>query len=232
MDAALQAFRARLYDEWLPAFCKERGLPVCGFDDTSIKLSAFDANNFIRAVGSAAGRDRGGGRYLCPRSTAFEQLFWEGERSVHPRRLTLWLEPVITIATIGRLHLDFGWTPEHLCMQPKTWAFDFAVYEPSDASTEYIVGEVKKNRRELDRMIELMQGYGRVGVVEEPAGGAKRNAWRKWRALRDRRAPLFWAVGPDDYTRLFAMHYPDAHVGIFNEISRDQLARALAPAVA
>jgi len=198
---------------------------TAGFKPESIRVSQFDAENFMRALDSGLVVDCGGGRYRCKMSSANEQIFWTGRKLVEPRPLTLWLEPVITIGTIARLGLDYEWPEETLCMQSKDWAFDFAVIRGIDNDDEHIVGEVKKTEREIDKLINHMEEYGRTGVVDGVSLPSSRtNSFRKWMSLLRCKAPLFWAVGPNDYTHLFLVDYRSGAKASFNKIELDNLA--------
>ncbi len=225
MNHDLEIFERRLHSEWLPEFCKDvkRQLSTDGFVEKSLKVTNFDAANFIRALDGGIVHDSGGGRYRCHRSNAFEQIFWEGWKSKKPRSLTLWVEPVITIATVARLHLDYGWPVESLCMQSKSWAFDFAVFKDESGANEFIAGEVKKNARELDSLMENMMEFGRLGSDECEEGGPRKNAFKKWHALRLCKAPYFWAVGPDNYTRLFSVAYRSDKTAKFTQVGLEDL---------
>lgn len=119
------------------------------------KIEEPDAYDFMDAV------DHGlvtyeKGAFVAACSRLKEYMFWEGLRTGVPRRLTLWLEPIITIAGLRRLQRDFGWPPDRLGMQSSTWAFDFVGYA-ADQETEVIVCEVKRTKREVDSLLELME---------------------------------------------------------------------------
>jgi hypothetical protein len=221
MDTTLEQFCKRLGEQWLPDFCNDpkRQLPTDGFAHASIRVSTTDASNFMRALDSNVVHDHGGGRYRCARSSVAEQIIWEGRRDTNPRKLTLWLEPIITIATMARLHLDYGWPTACLGMQSRQWAFDFEVFLHPDAAEATIAGEVKKHQRELDRMIELMMQFADLGVSAEPIKAAERNAFRKWRALRDGKIPYFCAVADDGHTRLFSVEYHGERHGAFHALA-------------
>lgn len=225
MDATLEHFRRRILSQWLPAFCNDpkRQLPTDGFVETSIKVSATDASNFMRALDNNVVHDQGGGRYRCARSSVAEQIIWEGRRDTTPRKLTLWLEPIITIATMARLHLDYGWPTAYLGMQSRQWAFDFEVFPQPDATEATIAGEVKKHQRELDRMIGLMMQFAANGVTAEPTKAVARNAFRKWQALRDGKTPYFCAVADDGYTQLFSVEYRGERHGAFHALTLEGL---------
>lgn len=146
MTNPLETFRSRLFEEWLPTFCNDpkRNLDPRGFTSTFAGLAERDAADFMRALDAGVVRDDGGGRYLAARKSAYESVFNHGARGVTPREIRLSLEPVITVATLGRLHLDHGWPKELLGLQPAKWEFDFAAYASPIAQSEYVAGEVKK----------------------------------------------------------------------------------------
>lgn len=222
MTTALQLFNKLLQDEWLPTFCTDpkRQFSPSGFRESSINITDFDARNFLRAIESGLVFDSGGGRYRCARSNAFEQIFWEGAKSMHPRPITLWVEPVITIATIARLSFDFGWPAQVLGMQSKDWAFDFVVYHSAADTNERIAGEVKKTIAEIDELVLHLRAYGEAGATAPISQHPKHiNSFKKWAALLRCRALLFWAVGPGDYTRIFEVQYGPNGTAVFSDVS-------------
>lgn len=226
MSTNLQRFTHRLQTEWLPAFCADpkRLFSPSGFKESSITITEVDAGNFLKAIDSGLVHDIGGGRYHCARSNAQEQIFWEGQKSVQPRPLTLWVEPVITIATMARLRFDFGWPAEVLGMQSKDWAFDFAVYRSATDKNERIAGEVKTSKAEIDELVLHLRAYGNTGATEPLSTLPKHiNSFKKWAALLRCRAPLFWAVGPGDYTRAFEVQYGLDGTAVFSDVDADLL---------
>lgn len=146
--------------------------------------------------------------FVCPRSRATEVIFWEGAKAVTPRPITLWLEPVITIAAMARLHLDYGWPLECLGTQSEKWKFDVMVFKSQDVKNEYVAGEVKKSSKELDELIINMQLSCAEGTLDySTASRARKNAHNKWLGLQRCRAPLFWALGPGGDSRLYEVFY-------------------------
>ena len=86
---ALEAFRARLDDEWLAPYCAMRGYEPRGFDRSSIDLlEERDAGDFLHACDTGL-VTHAAGVFRAPRSEVKEFLFWEHARGVVPRRLTL-----------------------------------------------------------------------------------------------------------------------------------------------
>jgi hypothetical protein len=155
-------------------------------------------------------RDKGGGRYVCAQSKVQEQLFWSGSKQESPRPITLWIEPIITIATVARLRFALGWPEELIGMQSRDWAFDFTVFRPSDLEKEYIAGEVKKSTREVDLLLENILRFAEVQSTECPSGKSRVvNSFKKWIAIRERTPAFFWVVGPDDYTKIFRISVSD-----------------------
>ena len=226
MPTELENFTKQLHAVWLPSFCldEKRKFDPSGFKNASIILAEFDASNFLRAIDSGLVRDTGGGRYQCLKSSAQEQIFWEGLKSVVPRPLTLWLEPVITIGTIARLSLDFGWPPEVLGMQSKDWAFDFVVYQSPTSTKEHISGEVKTTAIQCDNLIADLQTYGQTGTHESLSEHPRhKNSFKKWQSLLKGRANLLWVVGPDDYTHLFEVQYGPEKTANFLNTTLDRL---------
>lgn len=210
MDAQ-QEFWRRLREEWLPAYCNDpkRRYATEGFNASSKKVSEHDARDFLRAIDQKVVSVDGGGRFRMPRSKTHEVLFWEHSTLIVPRPITLWLEPVITIAAIARLHLDYGWPVDCLGMQSADSAFDLVGYDPPDFQDEHIAGEVKDNATQLDRLLAHMNQCSVEGNSQCLAPKTRKNAHRKVVGLKRCRAPVFWALGPDCDSRVFAVAYGD-----------------------
>lgn len=224
-DAILEEFTRRLLTDWLPNFCndQQRKFSVEGFKAESIKVSAYDAYDFIRALDHNIITDTGGGRYRMPQSKAFEQIFWEHERTIFPRPLTLWLEPVITIAAIARLHLDYGWPIEYIGTQSVKGEFDVIAFQPTDIVNEYIAGEVKKTSKEVDKLLTHMIEIGSNGSLKNnDVLDSRKNAHRKCLGLLRCKAPYFLAIGPDKDNRLFKINY-DEYIITFEKAAIDNL---------
>lgn len=205
------SFERLLYERLLPEFCNDptRRHPLAAFRPASIRVSNRDAVDFVRAWDAGLVEHQGRGMYRAPRSAASEQFFWHGPKRDEGRTLTLWLEPIITVAALGRLHLDFGWPRELLGMQSRDYAFDILAWDAA-AAREHIAGEVKKTETEVNQLISFMQEFGASGNPTMDASSLKGkalNAYRKVQALSARRVPLFWAVGPNGMNRLFAVTY-------------------------
>lgn len=222
----LHEFTERLLNVWLPAYCNDekRKYSEKGFNIRSMKVSAADARDFIRALDNNIVLDTGGGRYRMPQSKAIEVIFWEGAKKTIPRPITLWLEPIITIAAMARLHLDYGWPISYLGTQSEMWEFDIIAFKPNDLKNEYIAGEVKKSSKELDVLIHYMKDICSDGSLDNGSvPKEKRNAYKKCLGLRRCKAPFFWALGPDNDSRLFKVEYHADGSITFKIISDDNL---------
>src|SRR5690606_30736031 len=123
-------FKDRLIDEWLAPFCERHGYAMGGFVGASVeKLDPIDASDFLSAIDEGlVVHDRGIFRAPCSKAT--EQIFWQGDKKSSPRRISLWLEPIITMAGLFRLYAKYGWPKSQLGMQSRTWAFDLVAYTP------------------------------------------------------------------------------------------------------
>lgn len=202
MDA-LDEFKSRLPNAWLIPFCHARGYSHDGFDGEAVgKLSAADAHDFMQAIDLGLVAHRGG-FFSAPRSKAKEQIFWQGPRDSVPRKVTLWLEPIITIAGLLRLHRDFNWPSEQLGLQSRTWAFDLVAYDAT-LESEAIACEVKKTEHEIEMLLYFMHRHLDTPARAEPRlKAAERNAFKKVLALRESACTVFWALGPDRYGHVF-----------------------------
>lgn len=198
-------FMRRLREEWLPAYCNDpkRSYSVGGFRLGDDSLTENDARDFLRALDAGVVRQADRQRFQMAHGLASETLFWEGEKKINPRPISLWLETVITIAAAGRLHLDFGWPVELLGMQSKDYAFDVMAFKPPDFESEYVAVEVKKSCREVEHLLRNLHGCCAGEHDASCEKGTRKNAHRKWVALCARRPRLFWAVGPSPESQLF-----------------------------
>lgn len=205
---ALEDFERVVFDELVPEFCadEKRQCNPSSFKKESVKVHETDARDFVRAWKGGLLSHQGRGLYRASRNAASEQFFWTGAKQPTPRSFTLWIEPVITVGALARLHWDYGWPKELIGTQSVDWAFDLVTFQPG-AGNEHIAGEVKKSVMEIERLLLFMRQFGQNPDLEVPAAGPARNAYMKVAALRARHAPLFWAVGPAGLSKVFRVHY-------------------------
>jgi len=202
--ASLSDFQDRLFEIWLPSFCEapHRNHSTDGFIRESIgKLTEHDAYWFLRAIDLGLASESGG-FFVAPLSKAKEQIFWTGAKNINPRPLTLWVEPIITIGALAKLYELYEWPIEKLGTQSKTWAFDLVGYG-DDANDEVLACEVKKSTKEIDVLIELMKVFAADSSIEEPLKGKERNAYKKVAGIRRSWPSVFWALGPNDYSKVY-----------------------------
>ena len=229
MTTTFQAFKDRILEDLLPTFCNHpsRGYGCEGFKEDWKNVTEKDAADFLVALDAGLIEHRGRGLYRAPRSLASEQFFWQGKRNVSPRPVTLWVEPIITVAVLSRLHFKWGWPKELIGTQSRMWEFDVTAYRASDFSNEYVACEVKKTVAELDQMVELMQRFSTDRDAGDTLKSSKEiNAFRKLKGLQARHASIFWAVGPNGASKVFRMTYTDGDAVIFKSASEDALTYA------
>lgn len=210
MSDALEKFKTRVLEELVPQYVT---LPGCnmtpeGFKCDWEKIAERDASDFLRGLDAKLVVHVGHGKYRAERSHSVEKFFWESGKHLRPRPFGLWAEPIITVGALARLHFDLGWPAHLLGAQSKDYSFDLIACLSESGAAEHIACEVKKDRRELDQCIRLMTELGADPSIPEPKKSKpRRNAWKKVMGLRARRAPLFWALGPDRYEFIYNVRY-------------------------
>lgn len=226
---SLKDFEDRVLNDLLPEFCND---PARRYGTTGFKPD-FDAVNDADARGFLQGLDAGlvklvGRMYRASRSHAGEQFFWEHARGTEPRAITLWIEPIITVATLSKLHFQLGWPKELLGTQSVDDAFDAMAYISLDTTNEYVACEVKKTTKELDFLVRTMLKFSTLPPTAN-VDNKEKNAYRKIKALRARRAPFFWAVGPGGSSIAFKLTYLDSGPINFTEVAVQNLQHSLFP---
>lgn len=203
-----QAFKDRIMGELLPIFCNDpsRAWGCSGFREDWDKVKPGDAVDFLRGLDAGLVKHQERGLYRAPRSRATVQFFWSGRKNTLPRRVTLWVEPIITVAALSRLHFDRGWPKDLLGTESPKYEFDATAFRPSDSDNEYIACEVKKTVAELNQLTELMLD---PDLHRSKNSSKSINASRKLKGLQERRAPVFWALGPGGEHRVFRTTYTD-----------------------
>ncbi|WP_226018584.1 hypothetical protein [Novosphingobium sp. FKTRR1] len=124
--SSLDEFNALILNRLAPDFCSDesRRMQLSGLVATSNRVTEADAEDFLRAWKTGLCAHQGRGQYLVGEAVVREQFFWSGAKHSEQRSFTLWMEPVITVAAIGRLHLDYKWPSSRLAAQSNDWAFD------------------------------------------------------------------------------------------------------------
>jgi hypothetical protein len=217
----LTSFKNRVLDDLLPKFCDDpsRGWGSAGFKQPDwSKVSKLDAKDFLRALDTNLVEHVGRGQYLAPRSGAKEQFFWTGAKNVTPRPFSLWMEPIITVAGLARLHFEYGWPSKFLGTQPPGWAFDLVAYNRFDLVKERVACEIKKSTLERDQLVRLMQQFATNNVQSDAS-----KAFPKLKGLRDRKVPVFWALGPGGADYVFRMVYGEGGLVTLNPASDHDL---------
>lgn len=208
--SARSEFDELLQRHLIPEFCSnpKQFFNASGFLNETNFVSERDATDFLRAWQAGLAVHKDGGRYSICEARVSEQFFWERGKAGPGRKFSLWMEPVITMGALARLHFDLGWPKYLLVSQPGNWAFDLATLSSNGKTV--IAGEVKKTRKETGDLIKHMRALGETPDAAEPSSGPARKAFRKVSALRKNGAQLFWAVGPDGYEQVFGVNYDEA----------------------
>ncbi len=208
MKSYVQLFEELIYDEMIVDFCSDenRKCNISTFNKSSVKVAEQDAMHFLTAWNGGLIKHVGRGLYRTQRSAAAEQFFWSGSKSSNPRSFNLWLEPIITVAALAKLHYDYSWPQNLIGTQSVDWAFDLVAFQ-SGSENEFIAGEVKKTKSEIEHLLILIEKFGRDPQLPLPPSGKERNAFKKVAGLRSRNAPIFWAVGPDGMSKVFRVIY-------------------------
>lgn len=220
-------FTERLLSQWLQSFCnaRDKSLSPDGFvADNVKKLSEFDAKWFLQALDAGYVTEEGG-FFLSELSAAKEQILWEGVKADHPRKLYLWLEPIITIGAFARLLDEYQWPQSQIGLQSKApWPFDLMGYG-ADRETELLACEVKKSEREIYRLVgEMTRFSAQPQLAEEPKNPTIKNAYRKVVGIRRSWPAVFWALGPDGVEKVFEVaREPGTEKFSLNPVSSDDL---------
>ena len=109
--SARAEFDELLAERLIPDFCSDarRRADASGFVAKSNNVTEDDAADFLRAWRAGLPVHKGRGQYIVGVGRVHEQFFSSGLKAVEQRSFTLWLEPIITMGSIARLHLDHGW---------------------------------------------------------------------------------------------------------------------------
>ncbi len=223
----MQAFED-LIDVLSSEFCNnpKLGPGVAVFGGVGKKIAARDASDFVSGFKAGLVKPHKKGQYRAAQSCASEQFFWSGSKKKEPRSVTLWVEPIIAVAALWRLHSQYEWPVEHLGTQSKRWGFDVCTYERPSPPTEpatspmVIACEIKKTTKELDEMVMLMKKFISDPPPQDELKFSKEvNAFRKVEELRLLKPRYFWAVGPGGYNMTFRIAFHNDGAIVFADAS-------------
>jgi hypothetical protein len=118
--SARSEFDELLADRLIPDFCSDqiRRADASGFVAKSNLVTEEDAEDFLRGWHAGLPVHQGSGQYLVGVGRVHEQFFSSGRKAVEQRSFTLWVEPIVTMGAIARLHLDHGWPVSRLAAHP------------------------------------------------------------------------------------------------------------------
>lgn len=220
-----------LIQELLKEFCdgSNQTLSVEGFRDTSSQIALRDKESFVRAIRAGLINRHRGRQYRAAQSCASESFFWSGRKGLSPRPVTISVEPIISVATLSCLHFSLGWPASHLGTQSSKWGFDLCAYEaPSPPTTPatsplIIACEIKKSRKELEDLIDLMAKFGAGHSLSLKPVAREKNASKKIDEILIERPRFFWAVGPDRLSYAFTVRYGTGREVHFDQVPEEQL---------
>ncbi len=82
----------------------------------------------------------------------------------------------------------------------------------------------KNSSQKRDQLVRLMQQFAANNVQSEASmSTTEKNAFRKLKALRNRKVPVFWALGPCGAGYVFRMVYGEGGLVTFNPASEHDL---------
>jgi len=223
--SARSQFAKRVIQEFLPQFCNHKGYDSAGFNlQTVDRISEYDAMWFLKALETKVVLSEGAFFKTPLHSGAKEQIFWQYGKPASNRKITVWAEPIISIGAAGRLHSQFGWPKDRIGLQSKkNWAFDLVTYDAA-GSQPLVCCEIKKNRSEIDYLIQaVLEHFPQAALAEEPSTPKLRNAYRKVMALRQMKPRLLWILGPENYGKLFCVANNANEPATLEEIEEDAL---------
>lgn len=222
----IRLFSERFYSDWLPSFCDARddSYSTDGFLDATLdRVGEHDAKWFLRAIDAGYVVEESG-FFLSEASAAKEQIFWNGSAGDQPRKLFLWLEPIITIGAVARLIDEYGWPTSQAGLQSKApWPFDLVGYG-TDGDAELLAGEVKKSDVEIGTLIREMKAFCQTPVLEqEPTKRDAKNAYKKVIGIRRSWPVFFWALGPAGKGEVFKIERGDGDIFSMSPVAQDNL---------
>lgn len=226
LSASLKPFIDILDNTLIPNFCQRQTNTFfpSDFKRSSIKVANSDALDFKRAWTAGLIKHIGSGKYRAAKG-GNEGFFSSGPKAVVPRTFSLSIEPIITIGMLARLHFDYGWPAHLIGAQSSDWAFDAITHMTDESENEHIACEVKTTAKQVDTLITLMKVFAeQPEITIEGLKAVEENAFKKAFALRKRRAPLFWAAGPNRYEKVFKMSYQESGVFHFEPTTISDLA--------
>ncbi|MGU3575653.1 hypothetical protein ACLBWZ_08970 [Brucellaceae bacterium C25G] len=207
MSDVVEVFNRLINTTLIPQYCEHptMGMTPHGFKNDIAKLSTIDIALFLQAWDSGIIQYAGKGSYHLGQSSAVEKFFWEGPKVSEIRSFSLWAEPIITAGVLARLHLELRWPINLIGSQSKgNWAYDAVAFKQTTASNYCILCEVKKTSREVDRLSEYMNEYLAIPPMDESnIRGARLNAYRKVKALRENPSEFLWIAGPGRYDLIY-----------------------------
>jgi hypothetical protein len=222
--AALDEFWDLVERELLPAYLDDNAYRPGGFDKDVHAVGESDAEWFLAALRSGLVERLPRGELWLPGSPSRTTLFWEHEKAISPRPVTLFVEGLVTVATAARLHLIFSWPKWCLGFESSDEAFDLVGLLPR-REHEWLAAEAKASAAGVEQLITMVKDCASKGAHDDCLKGKPTvlNAHRKWLGLVRSRAPVFFAFGPNRDWHVFEMTYGPSKRVVFKEASESAL---------
>jgi hypothetical protein len=181
-------------------------------------ITTGEAEGFFRAVdGGLFELSDDGWGFCMPRRTrpthglCYPLLIWSSKADSEVR---LWREWLTHAATSAVLHFDYGYPLHDIALDID--AFDVLVYSP--LNQPLVAVEVKKNTKELDRMLTIMDALQREPFPPTRTDTRLSNSAKKFRGLLALRPEYFLAVAPEA-SHAFEVRYPSDRTSLMAELS-------------
>lgn len=206
--SALEEFWELVNGELLPAYLIDCGYDPDGFRLDEKEVAESDAEWFLAGLGSGLVEQLPKGELWLPGSPFRTTIFWEGAKAVSPRRISLFVEGLITVATAARLHLVYGWPKWSLGFESSDYAFDLVGRVPLRRH-EWLATEAKSASEDVRRLIRGVEACGAKGTHDDclTAKPFVKNAHRKWSGLVRSKAPVFFVCGPEREWHVYHVIY-------------------------
>lgn len=185
-----QAFVEWVKSDYLPACRAAEPTLYCGalVEDSINAVSEHDAEWFLRAIEHRiAGRE---GKFFTAQKMAAREfiLYPSGSNTAKNRPIKLSLEPVISIGSMTRLVLEFGWPIESLGMQSPGYAFDVVGYDPREEIK--LLCEIKYGNKVQKLTQYLINSTGQDLKLE-----TDKNFYKKLCAVHKFKPKIVWILG-------------------------------------
>ena len=174
----------------------------------------LDATHFHRAVECGLAEIDHDGSYRVVADPATNMFSRGRSDSGHPIPVIETPEHIIGLATMARLHLDFGWPKECLNGHPHESSFSIVASVFPKSSSVHIVCDVRKTVDELVRLVaSVMVICRKMPLTSSQASDEDECSARRWLRIFQRDRPsLFWVIGPSGAGIVYQLSYRGVYI--------------------